>query len=137
MNNFLNIIQTLATALEDNLPPLLIAAGVANFDEYIIGPPRESQTSTLAVMFDPDIPFDAYMSKAPVLFYMQLYRKNYEESLKYTSAVFEFVKNFQEANIDFSYTDEITIDIIPIDRESSTLVYITAIYVNPLDSCDD
>jgi len=136
MTNLKTILETIGADIEDALPAVLSALGVDNFDEYVNRPPRDTQRVTCSIIYDPDLPFDVYNSTAPVLFYLQLYRKDYEDALLYASAVLDFVKNFDTQKIGFSITDGITIDIIPIERERSTLVYITATFMEPLDSCD-
>ena len=137
MINLKEIINTIGAAIEDQLPAILSPLGLADFEEYVYGPPRDDKKNTCAVMYDPQLSIDVLEARLPILFYLQMYQVTYEDALLYTSAVQSFVENYDVHEIGMSIIDGVTIDIIPIERERSTLCYVSVTFLNPKDSCDD
>ncbi|HQO00686.1 MAG TPA: hypothetical protein PLI62_00345 [Spirochaetota bacterium] len=137
MINLKEIINTIGAAIEDQLPAILSPLGLADFKEYVYGPPRDDKKSTCAVMYDPLLSIDVVEARIPILFYLQLYEIDYETALLYCSAIQNFISGYDAHKIGMLYVDALNIDIIPIERERSTLCYVSVTFVNPKDSCDD
>lgn len=131
-----NILEIVRQDLEDNIPALLSAQGLTNFPEYQIGQPRDESITTCSVMYAPELPITITDERLPILVYLQLCRIDYLSSLKYTDVVKRYLKNYDLQRIGVSILNDISIDIIPIDRNMNTDIYIIATYSEPLDSCD-
>jgi hypothetical protein len=131
------ILETIMTDLSDTMPTLLIALGLTDYAEYILGMPRDDLKSTMSVMFDPDIPLDNTMSRLPILFFAQLVSIDYEIALQYADEIIKFIKAFDSQKIKCTLLDSTNMNIIPLERERTTLIYITANFTEPLDSCDN
>lgn len=137
MINLKNIINTIGADIEDAMPALALSLGIPDFTEYCFGPPRDDKKSTCAVMYDPLLSIDVVEARLPILFYLQLYEVDYETALLYCSAIQSFIAGYDANRIGMVYVDGLNIDIIPIERERSTLCYVSVTFVNPKDSCDD
>jgi len=137
MINLKNILDTIGADAEDAMPAIVATLGISNFPEYCFGPPRDDKKSTCAVMYDPLLSIDVVEARIPILFYLQLYEIDYETALLYCSAIQNFISGYDAHKIGMLYVDALNIDIIPIERERSTLCYVSVTFVNPKDSCDD
>jgi len=131
------ILETVMTDLSDTMPTLLTALGLDDYFDYLLGMPRDETKSALCVMYDPDIPFDNTMSRLPILFFAQLVQIDYETALQYADEIIKFINAFDSHKIRCEILDNINMNIIPLERERTTLIYITANYTEPLDSCDN
>lgn len=136
MLSLATILNTVMTDLSDTMPTLLAALGLTDYTEYVIGMPRDDLKTTMALMYDPDIPFDNTMSRLPILFFAQLVSIDYETALQYADEIIKFINAFDSYKIRCTILDNINMNIIPLERERTTLIYITANFTEPLDSCD-
>jgi hypothetical protein len=137
MKTLYEILNIIATDISTWMPGQLASAGLDDYQVYLIGQPRDAEQTTLSISYDPDIPIDIGNYKFPILFYAQLYKIEYEDALAYTELIKKFVKNYDSGNkIGATLLDGISVNIIPLERESSTLIFLTATYSEPLDSCD-
>jgi hypothetical protein len=132
------ILETIMTGLSTTMPGLLAAKGLTDYTEYIMGMVRDDKKSTITVMYDPDIPLDIKENRIPILYYANLYEIDYKTALLYVDLLLSFIQKYDSGKkIKLTLMTELSLDIIPIERERSTLIYITAIYTEPLDSCDE
>jgi len=137
MKKLLDILEIIMTDLSNTMPGLLVAAGLADYTSYVMGMPRDESKTTCAIMFAPEIVIDVSQRRLPICFYLQLCRIDYETSLKYIELLKNFAINYDSQKIGAVLVDNISIDILPLDREMNTDVYLLATYSEPLDSCDD
>lgn len=137
MQSLKEILEIIATDAEDYISARLATYPINDFDEYVIGPSRKESNKSLCIMIDPEVSTNVTEERLPVLFYLQMFKTNYTDALLYADVVLEYIKAFDTNIIDMSYIDNISLDIMPIDNNSHTLIYISAIFYNPLDSCDD
>jgi hypothetical protein len=137
MKKLLDILEIIQTDLSVAMPVLLAAEGLTDYADYVLGMPRDESKTTCAIMYAPEITIDVTQRRLPICFYLQLCRIDYETSLKYVELLKNFANNYDSQKIGAVLVDNISIDILPLDREMNTDVYLLATYTEPLDSCDD
>ena len=137
MKSLKEILEIIATDAEDYISAQLAMTPLDDFDEYVIGPSRKENNKSLCILIDPEVSVNVTEQRIAVLFYMQMFKTNYTDALLYSDILLDYIKAFDTNLIDMSYIDNISLDIIPIDNNSHTLIYISAIFYNPLDSCDE
>ena len=137
MKSLKEILEIISIDAEDYISAQLATIPLDDFDEYVIGPSRKENNKSLCIMIDPEVSVNVTEQRIAVLFYMQMFKTNYTDALLYSDTVLKYIKAFDTNLIDMSYIDNISLDIMPIDNNSHTLIYISAIFYNPLDSCDD
>ena len=137
MKSLKEILEIIVTDAEDYISAQLETTPLDDFDEYVIGPSRKENNKSLCIMIDPEANVNVTEQRIAVLFYMQMFKTNYTDALLYSDIVLNYIKAFDTNTINMSYIDNISLDIMPIDNNSHTLIYISAIFYNPLDSCDD
>lgn len=137
MKSLKEILEIISIDAEDYISAQLATIPLDDFDEYVIGPSRKENNKSLCILIDPEVSVNVTEQRIAVLFYMQMFKTNYTDALLYSDTVLKYIKAFDTNLIDMSYIDNISLDIMPIDNNSHTLIYISAIFYNPLDSCDD
>lgn len=133
LNEILTIIKS---DVELVIPPVLAAEGLTNFSKYIIGPARDSAITTCGILFDPMIPIDITNRVYPILYFLQLVQTEYIDALLYADIFNDYILNFDANKIKTTVLQGIQTDIIPMERERATLIYVTATFNEPTDSCD-
>ena len=137
MKSLKEILEIISIDAEDYISAQLATIPLDDFDEYVIGPSRKENNKSLCILIDPEVSVNVTEQRIAVLFYMQMFKTNYTDALLYSDTVLKYIKAFDTNLIGMSYIDNISLDIMPIDNNSHTLIYISAIFYNPLDSCDD
>jgi len=137
MKKLLDILEIIMIDLSTAMPVLLAAEGLTDYADYVMGMPRDETKTTCSIMFAPEITIDVSQRILPICFYLQLCRIDYETSLKYVELLKNFAKDYDSQKIGAVLVDNVSIDILPLDREMNTDVYILATYSEPLDSCDE
>ena len=135
MNTINEILTAFKTALENNIPALLTAESLDNFDVYTIGQSRDEKETALCI-YKSENAHDNNQNTLTMLFQLQVYRKDYEDAEKYGQVVFDYLKLYDPEEIGMNYIDSIEADSWPIHNNATTLIYIEIKYIEILDSCD-
>jgi hypothetical protein len=137
MKKLIDILEIIMTDLSNTMPGLLAAEGLTDYTSYVLGMPRDETKTTCSIMYAPEIIIDISQRRLPICFYLQLCRIDYATSLKYIELLKNFAQDYDSQKVGAVLVDNISIDILPLDREMNTDVYVLATYTEPLDSCDD
>jgi len=135
MESLYNILQTLKSDLETDLPALLVAAGLVDFNRYVLGPSKNPEETALCLYHD-EGQFDDENNDLNLFIQLQLYEKDYEDSLKYIDVVKEYMKVYDPANLGFTILKKLIDDSFPLDENQTTFVFFEVKYNEQLDSCD-
>ena len=136
MKSLSEILEIIKADVEANIPDVLNAEGLSDFEKYIIGPTRDSELLTCGIMFDPAMSIDITSRTYPVLYFLQLVQTEYSDALLYADIFNDYILNFDSYKLRATLLDGVQVDIIPMERERVTLIYITATFSEPEDSCD-
>ena len=135
MNKLHDIITTLALDLQTDLPALLTAEGLAQFEEIQIGGSRDSKKLSLFI-YDNSVQKSATENRLSLYFQAQLYRTSYEDSLKYQEVITDYMIAYDPENLGMTILENIEIESMDIIQNLSVYLYFAITFSEPLDSCD-
>ena len=135
MKTISEILEKFQVDMEAALPALLIAAGVTDFDEYVIGPSRDPENKTMCVYVDA-FSKDAERNTLSMIFQAQLYQVDFTSSSKYAQVISDYLLSYHPDEIEMNILDGVSVEIWPIEADSTTYIYFDVAYTEHLDSCD-
>lgn len=135
MNKLHDIITTLALDLQTDLPALLTAEGLAQFEEIQIGGSRDSKKLSLFI-YDNSVQKSATENRLSLYFQAQLYKTSYEDSLKYQEVITDYMIAYDPENLGMTILENIEIESMDIMQNLSVYIYFAITFSEPLDSCD-
>lgn len=142
MTPLANMLSTMQADFEAALPALLVAAGLSDFAEYVVGPPRKHNEMALSIYADEQSHDDAE-DHVNLIIQLQLYFTDipasvdlYAHGIGYLDVVHAYLRTYSPQRIGMSLLDMIGVDVWPIDNNRTMFVYFTLSYSKPLDSCD-
>ena len=135
MNKLHDIITTLALDLQTDLPALLTAEGLAQFEEIQIGGSRDSKKLSLFI-YDNSVQKSATENRLSLYFQAQLYKTSYEDSLKYQEVITDYIIVYDPENLGMTILENIEIESMDIMQNLSVYIYFAITFSEPLDSCD-
>ena len=135
MKKIPGILTQFKTVLSANIPALLTAEGLADFDTYTIGQSRNEKEKALCV-YKSDSNGDDESNRLTMFFQLQLYGVDYETAEKYGQVVYDYLKDYEPNEIGMNILDNINTDSWPIEQTATTFIYIEISYIEYLDSCD-
>ena len=135
MNTISEILTAFKADLETNIPALLTAEGLDNFDVYTIGQSRNERQKALCI-YKSDNTHDDNQNTLTMLFQLQLYGIDYAVAELYGQVIFDYLKIYDPEEIGMNYIDSMENDSWPMEKSGTTLIYIEVRYVEMLDSCD-
>ena len=135
MNKLHDIITTLALDLQTDLPALLTAEGLTQFEEIQIGGSRDSKKLSLFI-YDNSVQKSATENRLSLYFQAQLYRTSYEDSLKYQEVITDYMIAYDPENLGMTILENIEVENVDIMQNLSVYIYFAITFSEPLDSCD-
>ena len=135
MNKLHDIITTLALDLQTDLPALLTAEGLAQFEEIQIGGSRDSKKLSLFI-YDNSVQKSVTENRLSLYFQAQLYKTSYEDSLKYQEVITDYMISYDPENLGMTILENIEIESMDIMQNLSVYIYFAITFSEPLDSCD-
>ena len=135
MNKLHDIMTTFALDFQTDLPALLTAEGVTAFEEIQIGSSRDSKKISLFI-YDNSVQKSVTENRLSMYFQAQLYRVNYENSLKYQEVITDYLIAYDTENIGMTILENIEIESMDIMQDMTIYIYFAVTFSEPLDSCD-
>ncbi len=136
MQSLYNILHQIQTDTAAALPALLVAAGLTDFSEYVVGPSREHDTSALCIYSD-EVQHDDTANRITLIIQLQLSGVTFANAVKYADVVHAYFRGYEPSRLGMSLLDGISIDTWPMDNTRMTFVFFNISYSEPLDSCDE
>lgn len=121
--------------LASELPALLTAEGLDDFDEYLDSQPSDAEKMQIGIYIseEMDTEDDHILS---VLIQVQLYRKA-DWTQAYHSVLMAAIREHVTAHlVGFISRDQVTGDLWPVDQTSTSFNYYEVRFTEPLDDCD-
>lgn len=135
MNDLKDILEKLQLDFENDIPALLVAEGVDDFQEYVIGPSRDSEKRALCILVEETNEDDA-RNILEILLHLQLPSIDYLVSTQYEKVVVDYMKSYNLNDLGMNIIDNINVEFWPIENDAVTFVLITILMREELDSCD-
>ena len=136
MKKLSDILEQLETDLSTEMPDLLYAEDLSDFDTYCIGPSRNTEEKALFIYKD-DLSKDAYENRLSLIFSAQLFGVQILEATEYEEILVDYLINYEASEIGMDYIDSLNSDTWPMDENRSTFISIQVVFVQKLDSCDE
>ena len=135
MKSLNEILNTIKNDLENDIPDLLYAEDLSDFDVYAIGSSRNSEELGLFV-YKSNLQKNARQNTLSVIIFAQLYGVNTEQASKYEDILVDYCTLYNPSDISMDYIENIDSDTWPLDETASTMVGIEITFIELLDSCD-
>lgn len=135
MKDFDEILTQLKTDLTANLPALLDAESLSDFDEYDYGPAEDANKLGLYIYMAPGNS-DYYQNNFTVIIELQLYNIDELAKAKYGKVVYKYMSSYNPANIGMVGLENVSWESWPIEENSSSFFYVIPTWKEELDSCD-
>jgi hypothetical protein len=128
-------LEKIRASLASVLPTLLTTAGLADFDLYTVGPPKNAESKTLSVYLSEEVD-DEDFYYLRVLIQCQLYRVANESD--YHSIIFEAIReNVTPLLMGIDRRSSIAADVWPLNKNVSTsFIYYEIEFTEEMDDCD-
>ena len=130
-----DILTILETDFKKDIPALLTAAGVDDFDVYTAGQSRNPNEMGLFI-YPNESSYDFERNHVSVFIQLQLQKKDVLESVRYSDVVSRYLTSYNPLKIGATMIDSISVDTWPPDNNRTTFIYIDVSFSEPLDSCD-
>ncbi len=131
-NEKLTIIRNKAAA---DLPALLAAVPVPDFQTYLIGPPDDAEKRQLSFYLDKTTD-SADREDFNILVQGQLHGVLSIPANEYYDIVRSFMKSFDPSLIGMQIRGEIDGDMFPLDENSSPVILISVEFQDMVDDCN-
>ena len=135
MKSIYEILTQFQTDLSSDLPDLLTAESLTNFQNYVIGESREVRETALCVYKD-SLRMDDTQNLLSLIFQAQLYKVDFETAAKYEDVIKDYLKSYNPEEIGMNILDGIDTDTWPMENSSGVLIFFTVQYTEELDGCD-
>ena len=135
MKSIYEILTQLQTDLSADLPDLLTAESLADFNNYVIGESREARETALCVYKD-SLRMDDTQNLLSLIFQAQLYKVDFESAAKYEDIIKDYLNDYNPEEIGMNILEGLDIDTWPMDNGSGVLIFFTVQYREELDGCD-
>lgn len=131
-NEKLEIIRAKAAA---DLPAILAAESLDDFQKYLVGPPDNSEERQFAVYLDQTID-DEPNDDFNIIIQAQLHNIAPVVSYDYQQIINDFIKAFDPSLIDETIRDQILGDNWPVNENSSTIIIFSIRFKTSVDDCN-
>lgn len=129
-----NNLLLLKSKIETDFPGLLLAEGLANMDEYVLGGPSDSEVLALGFYLGPGDQSAERINFKPVI-QMQLKAVQYDEGLKYFDVLYNLIASIDPSLIDMLVLDRLAYTEFPLDQTGTTVFNVYPDYRIELDDC--
>jgi len=131
-------LHTLITRLEEVVSPVLILAGLPDFDEYLSRNPKRDNDRELCIYVDNKV-YDTQNESESFILQVQLYRvTDTEQASEYLDIIYDAIINeLKPELIGYNILDSVEANQYPMQKETATVFLIFNIaYIKLLDDCD-
>ena len=135
MKKLSEIMSIISLDFQTDLPALLTAEGLTQFEEIQIGQSRDSKKLSFLI-YDNSIFRDVENRNLSLYFQAQLYRIDYETALKYIDVISDYFDSYDPENLGMVLYNGTDIEVFEIDHNLGTHAYFKVDFSEPLDSCD-
>ena len=135
MKTFDEILLQLKNDIGKDLPALLAAHSLQNFDLYEIGSSKDPKQKALLIYYGNAV-LDRLINSVTIILHLQLFQCEEFVTAKYMHVVIDYMKRYKPERIGMNILDTIEVEIYPIEKNSATFVLVICTFNEFLDSCD-
>lgn len=135
MNAIPDILDKFKIDLSTDIPALLTAEGLDNFEKYTVGGSRKENERALCI-YKQSASFSVTENILKLFFQLQLFQTDYDTAEEYGQVVFDYLSAYDPADVGMSFINKIDSDSWPDENNSTTFIFISLEYKELLDGCD-
>lgn len=135
MINIPDILDKFKTDLSNDIPALLSAESLDNFDKYVVGDSRNESERAICI-YKQSASFGVTENILKLFFQLQLFSTDYETAEEYGQIVFDYLIDYDPADVGMNFINQIDSDSWPDEDNSTTFIFISLEYKESLDGCD-
>ena len=135
MKSIITILENFLTDLQTDLPALLSAQGLDNFDKYAIGPSRNESEKALCIYKESssEDPREGFLK---IIFQMQLFKIEYDKAEEYSQIVYDYLLAYDVDKLGMNFINEIRSESWPLQDNRTTFCFVDVEWKEILDGCD-
>ena len=135
MKTFDEILLQLKNDIGKDLPALLAAQSLQNFDLYEIGSSKDPKQKALLIYYGNAV-LDRLINSVTVILHMQLFQCEELITAKYMQVLIDYIRKYNPFKIGMTILDSMEVEVFPIEKNSTTFVLVVCTFQEFLDSCD-
>ena len=135
MKTFDEILLQLKNDIGKDLPALLAAQSLQNFDLYEIGSSKDPKQKALLIYYSSAV-LDKLINSVTVILHMQLFQCEELITAKYMQVLTDYMRKYNPFEIGMTILDSMEVEVFPIEKNSTTFVLVVCTFQEFLDSCD-
>lgn len=135
MKTFDEILLQLQNDISKDLPALLTAQSLQNFDLYEIGSSKDPKQKALLIYYGNAV-LDRLINSVTVILHMQLFQCEELITAKYMQVLTDYMRKYNPFIIGMTILDSMEVEVFPIEKNSTTFVLVVCTFQEFLDSCD-
>lgn len=135
MKTFDEILLQLKNDIGKDLPALLTAQSLQNFDLYEIGSSKDPKQKALLIYYGNAV-LDRLINSVTVILHMQLFQCEELITAKYMQVLTDYMRKYNPFEIGMTILDSMEVEVFPIEKNSTTFVLVVCTFQEFLDSCD-
>jgi len=135
MKTFDEILLQLKNDIGKDLPALLAAQSLQNFDLYEIGSSKDPKQKALLIYYSSAV-LDKLINSVTVILHMQLFQCEELITAKYMQVLTDYMRKYNPFEIGMTILDSMEVEVFPIEKSSTTFVLVVCTFQEFLDSCD-
>lgn len=135
MKTFDEILLQLKNDIGKDLPALLTAQSLQNFDLYEIGSSKDPKQKALLIYYGNAV-LDKLINSVTIILHMQLFQCEELITAKYMQVLTDYMRKYNPFIIGMTILDSMEVEVFPIEKNSTTFVLVVCTFQEFLDSCD-
>jgi len=135
MKTFDEILLQLKNDIGKDLPALLAAQSLQNFDLYEIGSSKDPKQKALLIYYSSAV-LDKLINSVTVILHMQLFQCEELITAKYMQVLTDYMRKYNPFIIGMTILDSMEVEVFPMEKNSTTFVLVVCTFQEFLDSCD-
>lgn len=135
MKTFDEILLQLKNDIGKDLPALLAAQSLQNFDLYEIGSSKDPKQKALLIYYSSAV-LDKLINSVTIILHMQLFQCEELITAKYMQVLTDYMRKYNPFEIGMTILDSMEVEVFPIEKSSTTFVLVVCTFQEFLDSCD-
>jgi len=143
MKTFDEILLQLKNDIGKDLPALLAAQSLQNFDLYEIGSSKDPKQKALLIYYSSAV-LDKHawlgthnlINSVTIILHMQLFQCEELITAKYMQVLTDYMRKYNPFIIGMTILDSMEVEVFPMEKNSTTFVLVVCTFQEFLDSCD-
>jgi len=135
MKTFDEILLQLKNDIGKDLPALLAAQSLQNFDLYEIGSSKDPKQKALLIYYSSAV-LDKLINSVTIILHMQLFQCEELITAKYMQVLTDYMRKYNPFIIGMTILDSMEVEVFPMEKNSTTFVLVVCTFQEFLDSCD-